>query len=449
MMSTDFQLALFETLLPKKETVNVSEWGTFKDSLKAPVHGWFTYPAGFSYKAVEYSLKNADLTIGQDTVYDPFMGSGTTNLVAKSLGYNSIGVEAHPFVYPVTKSKMDWDVSTASVHLALNELEFHIKNADRPYDLSAFLNTLFPELISKCFLPETLFELWVIRDALKLLTTDDSVRNLLRTGLICVLRDVSIAATGWPYIAPGKVKITSMSKRGWSTYRDRVLKMTTDLIEIRKKSTKLFTTHQILYGDSRHTVDQISDYSADHIFTSPPYLNNFDYADRTRLEMYFMGEATGWADITEQVRTKLMTSATTQIARQDEKYKFSKEFKTACPDEFAFLSDAVKQLSAQRLVKGGKKSYDLMVIGYFNDMYEILRDNFRILRPNRKAQYILGDSAPYGIHIPTDELIGRIGVRLGFNRFDISILRERGNKWENNPQRHGVALRESVVTLYK
>lgn len=86
--------------------INTSEWGTFKDSLKAPIFGWFTYPAGFSYKAVEYSIKQESLKPG-DTVYDPFMGSGTTNLVAQMLGINSYGVEAHPFVFPITKCKMN------------------------------------------------------------------------------------------------------------------------------------------------------------------------------------------------------------------------------------------------------------------------------------------------------------------------------------------------------
>ncbi len=79
-------------------TPDVSQWGTFRDSLKAPVHGWFTYPAGFSYKAVEHSLAVSGLCVGRDTVYDPFMGSGTTNLVAKQVGFHSTGVEAHPFV---------------------------------------------------------------------------------------------------------------------------------------------------------------------------------------------------------------------------------------------------------------------------------------------------------------------------------------------------------------
>ncbi|HRO83885.1 MAG TPA: DNA methyltransferase [Niabella sp.] len=433
----------------KTKEPDISEWGTFRDSLRAPVHGWFTYPAGFSYKAVEHSIEQADLTVGTSTIYDPFMGSGTTNLVAKSLGFNSIGVEAHPFVHRITQSKMNWDISFDELNNAIEKIQKQVSKAERPEKLEPFLKQEFPELILKCFLPETLFELWTIRNSILKLDSTKGTKEFLRTALICVLRDVSIAATGWPYIAPNKTKVTSMSKKGWETYRNRVLKMYGDIVEINRKAYKGKSTHQVLNGDSRNTVGQIADESADHIFTSPPYLNNFDYADRTRLELYFMGEAKNWGEISDQVRKKLMTSATTQINRTDSKYQFLEGFKFECPDQYTFLSNAVEKLSELRLTKGGKKSYDLMTIGYFNDIYQIIKDNFRVLRKGSKALYILGDSAPYGVHIPTDELIGQIGVAIGFSNYQIQILRERGGKWEKNPQRHNVMLRESVVILQK
>jgi len=115
------------------------------------------------------------------------------------------------------------------------------------------------------------------------------------------------------------------------------------------------------------------------------------------------------------------------------------------PKVFDFLSTSMESLGELRLTKGGKKSYDLMVGGYFNDIYDILRDNRRIMKSGGRASYILGDSAPYGVHIPTDELIGKLGLAVGFSDYKIEILRERGGKWAANPQRHSVPLRESIV----
>ena len=445
------QFDLFETVKAKEtKSIDTSEWGTFRDSLRAPVHGWFTYPAGFSYKAVEHSIVESKLRKGKDIIYDPFMGSGTTNIVAKNLGFNSVGVEAHPFVFQITKAKLNWDLKFDYIQKGLFIIEKEIGKTNVPNNLQEYLSKNFPELILKCFLPETLFELLVIRNSLrKIEEIDINAYNFFKIALICVLRDVSIAATGWPYIAPNKIKITSMSKKGWHTYQNRVLKMFGDILEIRKKTSLVKTKHAIILGDSRNTKEWIEDESVDHIFTSPPYLNNFDYADRTRLEMYFMGDAKNWGEISNQVRTKLMTSATTQINRNDSKYIFSNDFQRECNPIYLFLNDAVEKLTHLRIHKGGKKSYDLLTIGYFNDIYQILKDNFRVLKPRSKAIYILGDSAPYGIHIPTDELIGKIGMCIGFKNYNIIPLRARGGKWEKNPQRHSVALKEAVVILKK
>jgi len=429
-------------------TIDTREWGTFKDSLKAPIFGWFTYPAGFSYKAVEYSLKQEKLKAG-DTVYDPFMGSGTTNLVAQMLNINSYGVEAHPFVFPITKCKMNIDVDLKEVGEQANKVVGLVKKTPvDSFELTEMLDREFPDLVRKCFLPETLYELMLIRNAIRKIRNKE-VQLFLNTGLICTLRTVSIAATGWPYIAPNKIKITSLSKKGIETYYKFIEKMIEDVLSFRMKLCDHTSTHHMYLGDSRDTSEYIPNEVADHIFTSPPYLNNFDYADRTRLEMYFMGDAHNWSDICDKVRTRLITSATTQINRSDSKYEFLDDFKRDNPDEYKFLNSAVFELGEKRKTKGGKKSYDLLVSGYFNDMYQILKDNYRILKPGHTAKYILGDSAPYGVHIPTDELIGKIGCNIGFKDYKIDLLRTRGEKWKNNPQRHDVKLRETIVTLIK
>jgi len=432
------------------KNVDTSEWGTFKDSLKAPIHGWFTYPAGFSFKAVQHSFNNYGIVVGS-TVYDPFMGSGTTNLVAKKNGINSYGVEAHPMVFKIANTKLNWKVERKEMLDFLQKLDLEVaifreSNLD---NLESKLRLLFPDLLLKCYLPETLYELWFIREQIRNSMLSTEMRDFLEVGLIASLRIVSIAATGWPYIAPKKIKITSMSKKGFESYRTQVLKMIADVEIAKKESSDVNSLHKIFLGDSRDTVGQVPDNSVDHIFTSPPYLNNFDYADRTRLEMYFLGEAKDWGDITEKIRTRLITSATTQISRTNPKYSIDQSFRDTCPEVCGFLDNVVEQLGELRKIKGGKKSYDLMAVGYFNDLFKILKDNYRVMKKGSTAVYVLGDSAPYGVHIPTDELIGQIAQCIGFNGYDVSILRTRGDKWKDNPQRHGVALRESMVMFTK
>ena len=76
------------------------------------VFGWFKYREGFSPDLVEAYL--SDMSINQgDLVMDPFMGSGTTALVAAKMGYDSIGFDMLPTSEIAIKAKgglMDYDL---------------------------------------------------------------------------------------------------------------------------------------------------------------------------------------------------------------------------------------------------------------------------------------------------------------------------------------------------
>ena len=318
-------------------------------------------------------------------------------------------------------------------------------------NLKGLLEQEFPELVLKCYEPATLFDLFLIREAVFAGDFKAETIDLLFVGLTNILRQVSMAATGWPYIAPKKLKTSSLNKDALVEFTRQVTRMAQDVELTRGEAhpQHINSVHRIFNNDSRDTKKFILNESVDHVFTSPPYLNNFDYADRTRLELYFFGEAKTWGDITETIRTKLITSATTQISRDDPRYRLSDELQKVSPEVYTFLSQAIEKLSDLRPTKGGKKSYDHLVSGYFNDMFLVLSDVYRVLKPNTKAVFVLGDSAPYGIHIPTDVLIGDIGQAIGFSDYHIDVLRTRGDKWKANPQRHNVGLRESIVTLRK
>lgn len=419
----------------------VSEWGTFKDSLKAPVYRWFTYPAGFSYKAVEWSIRenNLDKT---SLIYDPFMGTATTNLTAKLMGIPSIGVEAHPFVFDIARSKLNLEIDVEEFRLLAKDVLRRAKlNTIADKDMS------YPELIYKCYDLETLRKLHSIKLSYRTIE-DEAMRNLFKTALAGVLRMVSEAATGWPYIAPNKIKVTSINKDAYYEFEKWCEQI---YLDIKSYSNKLnnSVSAKIYNADSRDTKNFIETNSVDHIFCSPPYLNNFDYSDRTRLELYFFDDAKNWGEISQNYRTRLMTSATTQVNKKDSRYVLNPDYFRDLPLVYDDLLSKIMAMNQMKYTKAGKKDYDLMTAGYFNDMYQIVSDNARVLKEGSTATYVLGDSAPYGVHVPTDIIIGEIGIKAGFSSYEIIELRKRGEKWKDNPQRHGVLLRESVLILRK
>jgi site-specific DNA-methyltransferase (adenine-specific) len=72
-----------------------------------------------------------------ETVFDPFLGSGTTALAAKNLGRNSVGYEINPVFIPIIKEK-----SGAGDLLAGDECRYEFRRDDAPFDAAARLQTL-------------------------------------------------------------------------------------------------------------------------------------------------------------------------------------------------------------------------------------------------------------------------------------------------------------------
>ncbi|NCU33172.1 MAG: site-specific DNA-methyltransferase, partial [Candidatus Moranbacteria bacterium] len=79
------------------------------------------YPSNVLHMATECNNKNHSaafpeelpqwfiklFTLENDTVLDPFMGSGTTIFVAKRMRRNSIGIDILPEYYEIVKRKLN------------------------------------------------------------------------------------------------------------------------------------------------------------------------------------------------------------------------------------------------------------------------------------------------------------------------------------------------------
>ena len=435
---------------PNLLTANGGEIGTFKDSLRVPIHRWFKYPAGYSYKLVEQAFQV--FGIGPDQgVYDPFSGTGTTILTAKQNGINGVGIEAHVFVHWVAETKLYWDFSAAELsQWVAKTLKEARRKVGRGLPKLVNLAEVFPALIYKCYHPTDLEVLYLIREYGAEIESKP-YQDLFKLALTDTLRSASTAGTGWPYIAPREPNGHSAPKNAFAVFQKILLAMVADLETVIGKTSP--SKIRNILGDSRKCEASVDDESLDLAITSPPYLNNYDYADRTRLEMYFFGLASSWGDITRDVRDKLMMAATTQVRRAD--YDLDEvlrpELAEHAPNVYEALRAGVSDLSQLRREKSGKKDYDVMVAQYFNDMYDVLRETYRVLKPGAAFVLVLGDSAPYGVYIPTGRYIAEIACSsgVGFSSFQLENLRKRGGKWPGNPQRHKVPLAEGLVILRK
>lgn len=111
------------------------------------------------------------------------------------------------------------------------------------------------------------------------------------------------------------------------------------------------------------------------------------------------------------------------------------------------LKDLFYNIHKNSKERKGKKSFHILMMHYFEDMYYVLKEMYRVLTPNSKAYLILGDSAPYGVYVPTTRILGEISQSLGFGDYEIYKIRGRGNKWKNLKNRHSVELSENILIL--
>ena len=199
----------------------------------------------------------------------------------------------------------------------------------------------------------------------------------------------------------------------------------------------------MLSGDARKLAD-VEDNSVDFIVTSPPYANNYDYADATRLEMTFWREVEGWGDLQDVVRKYLIRSCTQHVAK--ERLRLSTLLGDPCLTPIlSELEPICRELEEERHLHGGKKQYHLMVAAYFSDMSRVWQALRRVSKEDVKICLVIGDSAPYGIYLPVARWHGLLARSAGFSSVAFEKTRDRNIKWRNRT--HSVLLGEGQLKV--
>lgn len=408
----------------------VGHTSNFLDNMRLPIHRWFRYSAGFSAEWVKRLLaerKGAELR-----VLDPFVGSGTTCLACDEMGVESYGLEAHPFVYRVAKAKLSY---TADPERFLAKAESAFRFAREAQAANSY-----PELIQKCFGAETLGFLDRFRQAVEAEQDGTPEARLLWLALVASLRVVSEAGTApWQYVLPGRRKTTPPPPE--IALQKTVQMMAADIRFMARRATPLAK----LRTDDARKCATVPDAWATLVITSPPYANNYDYADATRLEMAFMGEIRGWGDLQETVRQHLVRACSQHVPPN----AINLDEVLDAPDLAAIRDEIVpicRELSSVRMERGGKKTYNNMVACYFLDLAQTWRALRLACASPSEVCFVIGDSAPYGVYVPVIEWLGRLALAAGFESWTFEKLRDRNTKWKN--RKHRVPLCEGHLWVH-
>ncbi|MBI5437487.1 MAG: DNA modification methylase [Nitrosomonadales bacterium] len=407
--------------------------GTFVDNMALPVHRWFRYSAGFSAEWAKSLITQHSPAV----VLDPFVGSGTVSVVSDELGIPSYGVEAHPFVRELAKAKLNWWADPQKFLKGIDDVLSRARSS-RSVDFG-----VVPPLLQKCYTPEALQQLARIRESYMKVSSELSpeIASLIFLAITAMLRASSHVGTAqWQYILPNKRKAKVMEPL--AALEAQAMLMASDMKAL--QSTRKQTKAHILDGDAR-LLEGIEPGSIDLVITSPPYPNNYDYADATRLEMTFWGEVDRWSDLHEKVRRFLIRSSSQHASIDSLQLDELLENSHVSPIR-AELSQVCEKLACIRETKGGKKAYHTMVAAYFVDLARTFRALRRVGRPGCLACFVVGDSAPYGIHVPAERWLGELAISAGFSSWKFEKLRDRNTKWKN--RKHRVPLHEGRLWLH-
>lgn len=410
--------------------------GSAKDNMSSPVHNWYKFTAGFSYKFVDIILGEY---VGQKiVVYEPFAGCGTTLVECQKLGFRSIGNESQELMCNVILAKLNWTITKQQFTRTLNKIRKYVEENKGTAETAA----KFHPLLITLFDEQSLCELYCIRDGIRRLRNKD-VQQFFNLALSQTLHKAAIHPIAVPYIS--RSKLLSDSGKAWEKFQTIAEQMLGD-IQNMPHHEQLATVYN---WDSRAKNDAVADACCGLCITSPPYLNNLDYGEVSKVHSHFFEMTNDWNDITEKVRRKLVTGATTHYRDSDfvmEEFK-QKEFAQHNQDVMAKLVEMYNRIEANAKQRKGKKSFHILMMHYFEDMYYVLKEMRRVLAEGAEAYLILGDSAPYGIYVPTSQILGDIALSVGFTEYSIHKIRSRGDKWKTLKNRHNIALSENILIL--
>jgi hypothetical protein len=297
-----------------------------------------------------------------------------------------------------------------------------------------------PELVRRSFRAPVLRDLLALRHVIS--ASRSRWRTHMKWALLGSLRDLAAVKVGWPYQRPGSPR-RPRSRDCYGRYLARIAMMVADL---RAEPDAPDTC--VALGDARDAAswdDLVGHGRATACCTSPPYLNNFDYADATRLELFFWGDVRTWSEMCGHVRRDMLVSTTqqTRVAAAE-----AARAELARWDDIGrIVLSLCNRLREQRHRRPRGKEYDAVLPQYVRDIDLALRGLIPRLRPGAAVAWVIGDSAPYGVYIDTPALTRRVAERAGYEFQADIMLRHRGLRWRASGTRHQHPLAERMLLL--
>ncbi len=203
-----------------------------------------------------------------------------------------------------------------------------------------------------------------------------------------------------------------------------------DLQMVRKLGWhRTFRTPHIIEGDARALPELVSSARPSAIITSPPYANRYDYTRTYSLELCFY-----FVKNFEELKELRFSILRSHIEAKVEVHE-----SISHP-----AAREVVQLLKQRPTLNNPRIPD-MLIAYFTDMEQVIREWARILPSGGKVVMVVDNVRFEGEMVPVDLILSDVAERYGFYVDSIAVARYKGNSSQQMGRYGRVPVRESVL----
>ena len=418
-------------------------------------HNFHSFPAKFPPQLPRKFING--LTLENDVVLDPMVGSGTTILEALLAHRQGIGFDIDPLALKIASVK----VNALDVNLVIKTGNEILEKARAAYrqnrdELLRILDCRWDiktkEFIDYWFAKETQIELLaLIREI------ENILRPELREFFELVFSAVIITKSGGVSLAldlahtrPHKARfivsksgeiIIDEQKDGRPAFITKILRSAFDEFDKRFRnnldgliiSLPKTASARALFGNAESL--PLSDDSVDLIITSPPYASNaIDYMRAHKFSLVWMGFPID--DLGAKRKLYIGAEATTSI-------------------EFEEMPSFTQSVLNELTQTDRKKS--IVVYRYYSEMTRVLKEMYRVLKPGKAAVVVVGSSVIRGIDMETHNCLADIGRNMGFVVPKIGIrnldrnkrMLPAGSKVDKNSQIQQRMHQEFVIGFYK
>jgi len=383
---------------------------TFKDSLLKGVYGWYPYVEGFS---ATYT-RDAILRYGKPprSVYDPFGGSGTTQVAATMMGIPAFFCELNPFMRFVSNTKVaaaQWarrnmaDFQQTATAFMDSLTKERLDDIGRQVDLSSY-EQAFPG--RDFFVEQDLRHLLAVKELTRDAAEPHS-RNLLL-----------LAAAANVVACSNMTRRADLRRRRPDEYKTRVVDVASYVRETCQRilsdvaAIPIDSAEMVFVSEDARQLPSEYTNSFEMAITSPPYLNGTNYFRNTKLELWYLDFIQSERDL-KDFRTRAVCGGINNVSRRG-----------AAPRTFPFVEEV-----AQRLEEAARDArIPLMVRSYFSDMFDVFASTLRALTPGGKFLLDIGDSKFYGVHVPTDQLLTEVAREAGLQLAQRHVLARRHSR---------------------